>query len=258
MKKLILLLLTIGLITFLAACGGEEDHAGDTNSSDTGSEPEKQENATDEEAEAQSEPKVEIIKSTGGAWKDSIDTIWVHSSAIFENKSDVPVEIGETQMNFKDTDGGIIGTSSMIYSVPSVVGPGEQAYITETTTLDGITDAAQYGETTYNFSFDVTEDVPNSLEVSGVKGIPATDEYSAPYKVTGVVTNTTEELQDDIRISAALLAEDESLLGVLSGSVDVGVNPGSEAGFELSYPEVPKEIKDEVETIEVKAYGWTW
>jgi len=54
------------------------------------------------------------------------------------------------------------------------------------------------------------------------------------------------------------LAEDETLLGILNGSVDVGVNPGSEAGFELSYPEVPSEVAGQVKTINVKAYGWTW
>lgn len=96
------------------------------------------------------------------------------------------------------------------------------------------------------------------MEVSGIKGTTGTDEYLPSYTVTGVVTNITEELQDDIRIAAALLADDGSLLGVLKGSIDVGLNPGSEAGFELSYPDLPQEIADKVETVDVKAYGWTW
>jgi len=258
MKKWMNSLFVVGLIIFLAACGSEK-LAGDTNSSN-GSE--KQSSTKQEETKAdeekESEPKLEIIQSTGGAWKDSIDTVWVHSSAIFENTGDVPITIGETQMNFKDKEGGILGTAAMIYSVPGVISPGEQAYITETTTLEGVTDPALYGETSYNFSFDQTEESPNLLEVSGVKGIPGTDEYSIPYTVTGVVKNTTGELQDDIRISAALLDESGKLLGILNGGVDVGVNSGSEAGFELSYPEIPREVVAKVKTIQVKAYGWKW
>lgn len=255
MKKWWSLFLVLILITFLAACGNEE-LAGDTNSSEGTKEQEA--SKPSEPKEAQEEPKLEIVQSTGGAWKDSIDTVWVHSSAIFENTGDVPISIGETQMNYKDQEGGILGTSTMIYSVPSVVGPGEQAYITETTILEGITDPSLYGETTYNYGFDRTEESTNVLEVSGTKGIPSTDDYSTPYTVTGVVKNTTSEMQDDIRISAALYDESGKLLGVLNGSVDVGVNPGSEAGFELNYPEVPREIAGKVKTIDVKAYGWTW
>lgn len=255
MKKGWSLFLVGMLIAVLAACGSEE-LAGDTNSSE--GTVEETASKQSEMKEVQEEAKLEIVQSTGAAWKDSIDTVWVHSSAIFENTGDVPITIGESQMNFKDKEGGILGTSQMIYSVPSVVAPGEQAYITETTTLEGITDPALFGETSYNYSFDPTEETSNVLEVSGVKGIPATDEYSLPYTVTGVVKNTTKELQDDIRISAALLDESGTLLGVLNGSVDVGVNPGSEAGFELNYPEVPREIAGKVKTIEVKAYGWTW
>lgn len=255
MKKWWSLFLVLILITFLAACGNEE-LAGDTNSSEGTKE--QAESIPSETKEEKEEPKLEIVQSTGGAWKDSIDTVWVHSSAIFKNTGNVPISIGETQMNYKDQEGGILGTSTMIYSVPSVVGPGEQAYITETTILEGITDPALYGETTYNYGFDPTEESTNVLEVSGTKGIPSTDDYSTPYTVTGVVKNTTSEMQDDIRISAALFDESGTLLGVLNGSVDVGVNPGSEAGFELNYPEVPREIAGKVKTIDVKAYGWTW
>ncbi len=257
MKKFFLVILAFSFILFLAGCGGD-NHAGDTNNSNKTAENDVNENESNKEDKDKTEPKLEIVKTTGGAWKNSIDTVWVHSAAIFENTGDVPIEIGETQMNFKGKDGSILGTAPMVYSVPSVVLPGEQAFISESTILEGVTDPNEYSETTYNFSFDDTEGNANLLEVSGIKLIPATDDLSTPYRVTGVVKNTTDELQDDIRISAALLAEDGTLLGVLNGGVDVGVNPGSEAGFELNYPDVPGEIAGKVKTAEVKAYAWTW
>ena len=234
------------LMSFIAACGGTEN-AGDTNQKNSGKTEEKTEEA---------QPMVEIVNQASGAWVDSIGTVWVHSSAVFENTGDVPVEIGETQMNFKGQDDSILGTATMIYSVPSVVMPGEKAYITESTILDGITSPDEFKETTYNFNFEETEADANLLEVSGVKGIKG-DEYT-PYKVTGVVKNITDELQDDIRIAAGLFDAQGNLLGVFSGGVDIGINPGSEAGFELSYPDLPQGVADKVATIDVKAYGWTW
>ncbi|SEN01223.1 hypothetical protein SAMN05192533_10842 [Mesobacillus persicus] len=257
MNNFYLILLALGLSFSLTACGGG-NHAGDTNAPDETSQEEAPTESESTPEEEQSEPKLEVIKSTGGAWIDSIDTVWIHSAAIFENTGDVPVEIGETQMNFKGKDGSILGTASMIYSVPDIVAPGEQAYISETTMLEGVADPEEYAETTYNFSFDSTDKNAKLLEISNVKGIPATNEMSSPYRVTGIVKNTTDSLQDDIRISAALLAEDGTLLGILNGGVDVGVNSGSEAGFDLSYPEIPREVAGQVKTVEVKAYGWTW
>ena len=248
MKKIVLLFIVF-LMSFMAACGGT-DNAGDTNQSNSG----KTEEKTGKEEAAQ--PKLEIVDQAGGAWVDSIGTVWVHSSAVFENTGHVPVEIGETQMNFKGQDDSILGTATMVYSIPSVVLPGEKAYITESTILEGITSSDEYKETTFNFNFKEAEEDPNLLEVSGVKGIKG-DEYT-PYKVTGVVKNITDELQDDIRIAAGLFDAEGNLLGVFSGSVDIGINPGSEAGFDLSYPDLPQGVADKVATIDVKAYGWSW
>ncbi|MFJ7914780.1 MULTISPECIES: FxLYD domain-containing protein [unclassified Lysinibacillus] len=127
---------------------------------------------------------------------------------------------------------------SILTLVPSIILPGETAIISESTTLDGTT-ADAYAETTFNFSFDKTEQDSNVLEVSGTKGIAG----DFGYKVTGVVKNITKEQQDDVRLAAALFDANGNLLGALKGSVDVGIAPGSEAGFELSYPDVPPGYK---------------
>lgn len=237
MKKFIFLLIAL-LLSILTACGNPEN-AGDTNSGN------KKEDAD-----------LKIIDSTGAAWIDSIGSVWVHSAAVFKNTGSAPVKIDETQIKFKGQDGSILGSSSMIYPVPDIIMPGEKAYIEDTTLLDSISSADEYKETTYKFNFDETNEEPNSLEVSGVserRGLA-----SSPYSITGVVKNTTDELQDDIRLAAGLYDSQGKLLGVLKGRVDVGVNSGSEAGFELSNPDIPEDITDQVETVDVKAYGWTW
>jgi hypothetical protein len=250
MKKFIpfILLLSISLVA-----GCSNDYAGTSEDKNTTSESTTKKASTIEEKE---EVKLEIVDQTSGSWVDSIGTVWVHSGAVYKNTGNVPIDIGETQMNYKGQDGTVLGTSSMIYSVPSVVQPGETAFIGESTILDGQTDSNNYKETTYNFGFDKTTEEPTLLETSVVQGIKG-DEYST-YKVTGMVKNITKTKQDDIRLAAGLFDQEGKLVGVLTGSVDVGLNPGGEAGFELAYPEIPKGVEDRIVKVEVKAYGFNF
>lgn len=204
--------------------------------------------------EAVASAKLEIENSGSNVWKDSIDSIWVNSAAIYKNTGDVPVEIGESQMNYMAKDGSILGTSTMIYAVPKVVQPGETAIIGEATILDGETTIDNYDKTTYNFNFNPTDDAQNLMEVSMVKGIAG--EYD--YSVTGLVKNPTTEQQEDVRLAAILYDETGAILGALTGSVDVGLAPNGEAGFELNYPPLPDDIGSKVKEIEVKSYGFKW
>ncbi|MGP4067306.1 hypothetical protein [Halobacillus sp. B29] len=266
MKKLGWMFALLVLLMGLVACGGD-DFAGDSEAngetkseetatngdSEEGSSNESSEKAEKEEKAA--EPKLELVQQAEGAWEDSIGETWVHSSAVYENTGDTPVSIGETQMTFESESGEVLGTAPMIYAVPEVVQPGETAFISESTILEGVS-ADQFAGTSFNFGFDQADTESNVLEVSGTKGTKG-DEYT-PYKVTGKVKNTTDAMQEDIRLAAGLFSSDGELLGVLTGSVDVGVNPGSEAGFELTYPEIPKENVDKIKKVEVKAYAWTW
>ncbi|WP_102273680.1 FxLYD domain-containing protein [Cytobacillus massiliigabonensis] len=242
---------TIMLLLFVAACSNGE-HAGSSESSGGAT---KSEDSGKKE-ESKEEPKLEVVDSTASSWKNSIDTVWVHSAAVYKNTGNTPVDIGETQITYKGQDDSVLGTSTMIYSVPEVVQPGETAFIVDSTTLDGQADPAIFKESSYNYGFDETDKSSNLLETSGVKGI-AGDSFS-PYKVTGLVKNITDAKQDDIRIAAGLFDANGKLLGVLKGSVDVGLNAGGESGFELSYPDIPASIVPNIASVEVKAFAWNW
>ncbi|MDF2791018.1 MAG: hypothetical protein K0S80_4120 [Neobacillus sp.] len=250
MKKVIPVI-SILLIFLVVGCSNE--YAGTSENKSTTTETPNKKSAKEEQKE---EAKLEVIDQTSGSWVDSIGTVWVHSAAVFKNTGNVPINIGETQMNYKGQDGSVLGTSTMIYSVPSIVKPGETAFIGESTILDGQTNSTNYKETTYNFGFDKTTEDPTLLETSVVQGIKG-DEFSS-YKVTGMLKNITKNKQDDIRLAAGLFDQDDKLVAVLTGSVDVGLNPGNEAGFELSYPEIPKEAVDRIAKVEVKAYGFNF
>lgn len=216
--------------------------------------PTSKEEEQKQQTEKQQNASLEIVDSGSTVWVDSINTVWVNSAAVYKNTGDVAVEIGETQMNYKAKDDSIMGTSSMIYAVPSVVQPGETAIIGEGTILDGETTTDNFLETTYNFNFEMTDADSNLMEVSNVKGVQGDYDYS----VTGVVKNVTNDQQEDIRIAAILYDSSDEIIGSLSGSVDVGLAPNGEAGFELNYPSLPENIGSKVKNIEVKSYGFTW
>ena len=252
MKKFVSIILFVSMLVVLVV-GCSNEYAGTSVEKETKTESTNKKASTKEEKK---EAKLEIVEQTSGSWVDSIGTVWVHSAAMFKNTGNAPIEIGETQMNYKGQDGSVLGTSTMIYAVPSIVKPGETAFIGESTILDGQTDPNNFKETTYNFGFDKTTEDPVLLETSVVQGIKG-DEYS-PYKVTGMVKNITKTKQDDIRLAAGLFDQDGKLIGVFNGSVDIGLNPNGEAGFDLSYPEISKEAAARIVKVEVKAYGFSF
>ena len=246
MKKITILM--ISALFLLTACGNSKQTISQSTDKENNTVAEKTNN------EEKANVKIEIENSGSNIWSDSINSIWINTAAIYKNTGDVPVEIGETQMNYKAKDGSILGTSTMIYAVPSIVQPGETAFITEGTILDGESSTDNYAETTFNFNFEETDESSNLMEVSAVKGISS--DYG--YSVTGLVKNPTNVQQEDIRLAAILYDASGNILGGLSGSVDVGLAPGGEAGFELSYPPLPDDIGTKVNKIEVKSYGFTW
>jgi hypothetical protein len=247
LKKIIAPMLFMVLTLALVACDSKQTVSQSTPTS-------KDEEQSKQQTEKEQNASLEIVDSGSTVWVDSINTVWVNSAAVYKNTGDVAVEIGETQMNFKAKDESIMGTSSMIYAIPSVVQPGETAIIGEGTVLDGETTIDNFLETTYNFNFEPTEADSNLMEISNVKGVQG--EYD--YSVTGMVKNPTDVQQEDVRIAAILYDGSNKIIGALTGSVDVGLAPNGEAGFELNYPSLPENIGTKVKNIEVKGYGYTW
>ena len=243
MKKILGMLLTIGVTFIIAACSSEGSETQIDDKKET-TETTVSDNSNESKEETKQGPSVEIVNSSSVSSKDSSNFVYLNSSAVFENTGDTPVEISGS-MNFNKVDGGTLG-GGPIETVPSVVNPGETAFLTSSILLRGVTDPSQVGETTFDFEFEETEKQSSKLETSDVKNTDGS--------VTGLVKNPTQELQDNIRISAALFAEDGSLVGVLSGGIR-GLNPGEEASFQLNNPPLPEGSEDKITKIEVNAYS---
>ncbi|HET7579354.1 MAG TPA: FxLYD domain-containing protein [Bacillales bacterium] len=207
------------------------------------------------EKQAKAKAKVEISQETSSVWKDSTGAVWANYSAIVKNTGDTVARIGSVQVNFKGKDGSVLGTSQMVNVVPDTIPAGGTAYITTSKILKTVTDPKKFDKATVNIDFDKTTQKPNLMKTSKVKF--KTEEYGT-YIVTGTVKNPTDQKADQIRIAAALFDKKGNLVGVLNGGIDVKLNPGGTAGFELEYPPLPKKIKGNVEKVKVKAYSWSF
>ncbi|MDX1771993.1 MAG: FxLYD domain-containing protein, partial [Planococcaceae bacterium] len=167
--------------------------------------------------------------------------------------------IGDIQVNFEGADGSVLGTDTMLSATPGIIQPGETAYITTSTTLDGYAET-DFAKASLNLDFDTVSEEAQLLKADATKLVDlSADEYAySPYKVTGTIINDSEEKSDDIRIASGLYDAEGKLLGVLEGSLQVSLNPEGKAGFELTYPELPKDIGGKATEVKVKAYNWTW
>lgn len=243
----------------LSACGAED---ATMSSAETGEkenvEQASAQGAKEEKKEENAEAVVEVKSETFGAYKDSIDNVYAYYGAEITNTGDKPARIGDIQINFESEDGSIVGTAPMVLSVPDIVMPGETAYIGEETGIDAVADAEEITNANVNIDFSSTEKEPMMLETENVKFTEGKDDYSNAYTVTGTVINPNENKADDVRLSAAFYDAEGNFLGVLNGSIMVSLNKDGKAGFELNYPELPKEVKGKAAEVKVKAYNWSF
>jgi hypothetical protein len=252
LRKL-LLGLTFFSVGFLAACGAEES------TTSTKVEVNETEANTEQTEEVKAEAMIEVAQETYGVWTDSIDSVWVHYSAEIVNNGEEAASLGDIQVNFEGTDGSVLGTDTMLSATPGIIQPGETAYITTSTTLDGYAET-DFAKASLNIDFDSVSEEAQLLKADAVKVVDlSADEYAySPYMVTGTIINDSGEKADDIRIAAGLYDADGKLLGVLDGSLDVSLNADGKAGFELSYPELPKGTAGKATEAKVKVYNWSF
>jgi succinate dehydrogenase flavin-adding protein (antitoxin of CptAB toxin-antitoxin module) len=209
-----------------------------------------------QEKEANSEAKVEVTQQNTLVWKDSVGEVWVHFAGEIKNTGNAPASIGSVQINFKGQDGSVLGTESMITPTPDIVMPGQTAYISASTILDTVDDPKQFKESTVNIDFDKTSQEPLILTTDKVKTTEGKKEYDAPYTVTGTIKNPLDKKAENIEVAASLYNDKGEIIAVLSGSLDVSLNPNSTAGFELQYPPLPQSIKGKIKETKVKTYSF--
>ncbi|HHX94863.1 MAG TPA: hypothetical protein GX691_03435 [Clostridia bacterium] len=241
-KRLALICVLLLVLGLAAGCSGEQGTA-DT----SGNEGQVGSQAT--------EAKAEITQKAFHVWKDSIGTVWAHGAIEIKNTGDVPVKVGDISFSFTGTDGSILGTTTMLLPVPEIIKPGEVAYAGDSTIIEGVTDKSAVADMEANIDFDKTEEEAQILEVTDLKMIKGS---FGDVKVTGRITNNTEENADDIRIIVAMLDADNKLVGIMTSSPTVTLAPGKNMGFEASYPVLDAGVVGNVKNLKGFAFNWTW
>lgn len=210
------------------------------------------------EAEAAQVANIEVSDQALYSWKDSVNSIWVNYNAEIKNTGDAPAKIGSIQVNFVDVNDSVIGTFDMIVPVPNILLPGETAYIGETTLAQAADSPDSIVDATVNIDFNKTTEDPSLLETENVNIKEVKNGFGGPYVVTGIVKNPYELQMDDIRLASGLYDADGKLIAILKETLQVNLNPDGTAGFEMSYPQLSKEIQGKVADVKVKAYNWSW
>ncbi|MDX1701522.1 MAG: hypothetical protein R3250_12935, partial [Melioribacteraceae bacterium] len=198
MRKLLINLMFLS-VALLVACGSEES------TTSTKVEGNEANTNTKQSEEVKEEANIEVAQETYGVWTDSIDSVWVHYSAEIVNNGKKAASIGDIQVNFEGADGSVLGTDTMLSATPGIIQPGETAYITTSTTLDGYAET-DFAKASLNVDFDSVSEKAQLLTANAVKLVDlSADEFAySPYKVTGTIMNDSGEKADDIRIASGL------------------------------------------------------
>ncbi|MCA1021781.1 hypothetical protein [Halobacillus litoralis] len=231
------------LIGLLIACGDTQSQEGSPESeSEQTEQNQESEKAAAENSNSSEEIEIEIDMEMPQvatyAWISEDSGIgWLSFYAIIENTGNTPFSMEESSVTYYNKEDEVIAVSATgIDVVPSIIQPGEQAYVSVYEQLG--------------------EESPENFKSAELSPAPVTVDYELEEVSTETslqdvaVTGTfTEEIDPDmIEMSSALFDKDDQLLGIL----DAGQITAK--SFELFDPPFPDEAKDAIDHEKTKAY----
>lgn len=190
----------------------------------------EQSEAPSSEPEANStEPKVEIASEELQKFTDSINNSNALYLAEIKNTGDVAVKISDISIDLEDINGEILKSSPMVSAAPSLINPGESAYICQDllSVGDEIT-LEQIGKPILHYQVDKHEP-RESLDVE-FSELKLSDKYGRPNLVGRIENKSSEELKQ-VFIASPIKDADGKLQTVILGMVD-SLAPGEKKGFE--------------------------
>ncbi|MDR0128705.1 FxLYD domain-containing protein [Priestia megaterium] len=157
----------------------------------------------------------------------------VNYSAIIQNKSKETVDVSEINITYLNKDGTVIGSTvdSTAFASPSVLKPGQKAYIINQTDLKP-TDEVDKVEMT--ITPEITAERATELPVSGE--VLDVNEDNTFMFLRGQVKNTTKTPADDVSVGVAIYDKNDNLITTAYGQVQDTVNPGQKLPFEAQSP----------------------
>jgi len=157
----------------------------------------------------------------------------VNYSAIIQNDSKEIVDVSEINVTYLNKDGTVIGSTvdSTAFASPSVLKPGQKAYIINETDINP-TDEVDKVELAV--TPDITAERATELPVSGE--VLDVNEDNTFISLTGQVKNTTKTPADDVSVGVAIYDKNDKLITTAYGQVQDTVNPGQKLPFEAQSP----------------------
>ena len=187
-------------------------------------------------------------------YDDIMEVNSVYYAAIIENTSKKTVDVSEISLAFLDKKGTVIGSgdSSSVWVSPSVLKPGQKAYVLNESEINSAVE--DYDKTEVTFSPEITEERAKKLPIEG----ESVDGDEDTIFLNGKVTNTSDVPTDYITIAAALYDKNDKFVGVTYGQVQDTLNPKNSVAFQTDAHNFTGHIKGELDRYEVFAYMYKW
>ncbi len=252
MKRLLALILTALIVLSLTACGGSTSTVSGGDKPQETAQTSKPEE-TKAPTPAKKETAHEITYTNFHLYTNSIGTVWGQTIVEVTNTGDTNLYLGSASYDVEDAAGKLAASESSVSVFPSVIAPGEKAYLYDETIFDDLDVQAEYkilphikaSEAKVDYiRFDISDfELKEGSLGLGIKGV-------------GRVCNNTEKDEDSmIYIAATLFDANNACIGLMFTILTDDLPAGEKIGFEMSAMSLPDSVTlDSIASFDVVAY----
>jgi len=211
----------------------------------------------EEEREAKENAKIKIktVDEVNYAHYDNImEENSVYYASIIQNDSNKVVDVTEISLTYLDKKGTVIGSgdSSSVWVSPTVLKPGQKAYVLNESEINAPVE--DYDKTEVTFSPEITDERAKKLPIEGL----SIDNDEDNIFINGKVTNTTDVPTDYVTIGAALYDDKGKFVGVSYGQVQDTLNPKNSMAFQTDSYNFAAQIDGDIKKYDIFAYTYKW
>ncbi len=241
MKKLIFIALAFVVALSLVGCG--------TPSNVNTSQPPNLEGTSDANTQ-EKDVDFEITYSNVKTYADSIGSTWVQAIVEISNTGTSNLYLGSASYDLETSDGTLLKSQNYVSTYPTVIAPGEKAYMYEETILDNPIE----GELVLVPRISVKKATVDLIRYT-LSDVQLTAESFMGIKALGRIENTSGK--DESMISVVIILKDSNgtPVGVATTTIVETLAAGDKIGFEAHSFSLPDDVTvDSVASFEAFAY----
>lgn len=229
-------LIVIAVFVILGVIGS----SGSGSKPDSGSTAQPGSAAASAPAAQKEETAYEIIRSDARSYTNSIGMTWVQVLTEIENTGSANLYLSSGAYDIENAAGDLVKSSTLVSIYPSVIAPGEKAYLYDETLLEEPAD----GELTVlpRFSAEKARVDRIRFELSEISLF--TDDFKL-LRARGRVENTSEETSSMTYVVLVLRDAEGRTIGVMFTILMEELAPGDKIGFEMSAMALPDDVTED-------------